>query len=223
MRKEGASPPDLESQEQSPRNLTGTVEKRQPWSGPKKKRREVSHKRISHHQKTKTMECWLGLLGGSEVDVVANGHCGWIAFYAALYNSKDGLVQPSKAVVTHANMLKKRVVNEMIANLQDEAKLHHDEMRIEVEACVGSKRNLMTDAEKVCVVANHLAEQRVKTVRAAVPMHFTVRLMHLKAMAIHARKTIYVLDALEDGQARFQAFAYHNVRTLMANGWKQAR
>jgi hypothetical protein len=151
-------------------------------------------------------------LGGTEVDVAANGHCGWLAFYAALYNISEGLTLPSNAVATHTNLLKKRILNEKRANLQDEAKLHPAELRTEAAACGGDSGGIMNDVERVCVVANHLAEQRVKTVRASVPMHFWVRPMHLKAMAMHAWETIYVLDVQENGKARLQVYAYHNVK-----------
>jgi hypothetical protein len=58
-------------------------------------------------------------------------------------------------VVTHTNVLKKRVLNEMIANLPDEVRLHPDEMLNEAAACGGAPGEQMTDFERVCVVANH--------------------------------------------------------------------
>ncbi|KAG1707366.1 hypothetical protein DVH05_026557 [Phytophthora capsici] len=37
---------------------------------------------------------WLDALGGSVVDVVPNGHCGWLAFYGALTNTDRNLQMP---------------------------------------------------------------------------------------------------------------------------------
>jgi hypothetical protein len=45
------------------------------------------------------------------VDVAVNGHCGWLAYYAALYNKVEGVAGPSAEVVSNANLLKKRVLN----------------------------------------------------------------------------------------------------------------
>jgi hypothetical protein len=62
------------------------------------------------------------------------------------------------------------------------------------------------------VIGNHLAEQRDRSVKAHVPMHYWVRPLHLKAMATHARETFYVLDVTEDNRARVQAYAYHDIK-----------
>jgi hypothetical protein len=159
-----------------------------------------------------TLEEWMKILQGQVVDVAANGNCGWIAFFAALYNEEEGLVRPTTGVVTQANELKRRVINEMLANLADEARLHPDDLRAEAVALGCVDEHLMSTMERLGVVGNHLAEQRAKSVKANVPMHHWVRPMHLKAMATYARETIYVLGVTEDNRARIQAYAYHDVQ-----------
>jgi len=154
---------------------------------------------------------WMKTIGGTVVNVAANGHCGWLAFYAALYNIGEGLEKPAPTVVVHTNLLKKRVLNEMIANVADETKLHPEEMRAEALACGAQADTEMSDTEHGYTVAKHLAAQRAKSVKAAVPMNCWVRPMHLKAMAMHARETLYVLDVDDTDRARMQAYAYHNV------------
>lgn len=67
---------------------------------------------------------WLAILGGTLTDVPATGQCGWIAFYAVLHNATEGITPMSTETTTGANQLKKQVLNGMLANLVDEAKLH---------------------------------------------------------------------------------------------------
>jgi hypothetical protein len=181
------------------------------WTKAEEERGFVVTKVTSPKDKGESLTTWLKLLGGTEVTVAANGHCGWLAYYAALYNKLEGVARPSAEVVSNANMLKKRVLNEMLANIVDETQLHPDELRAEADACGCSSE--ASDTGKVCAVANHVAEQRAKSVRTTVHMHYWVRPMHLKAMACHARETIYVLDVQENDIARMQAYAYHDVRT----------
>jgi hypothetical protein len=95
----------------------------------------------------KPLEDWLVLLTGSVVDVAANGNCGWLAFFAALYNESEGLAKPSVGVVKKSNVLKTRVINEMLANLADEVRLHPDDMRAEARALGGL--DSMTPTEKL--------------------------------------------------------------------------
>jgi hypothetical protein len=182
------------------------------WTEAAEERGFAVVKVTSPKDKGKSLAAWLELLQGTEVDVAGNGHCGWLAYYAALYNKMEGIAGPSAEVVLNANLLKKRVLNEMLANLIDEAQLHPDDMRAEAEACGCGPGNAQSDIERVRVVANHLVEQRAKSVRATVQMHYWVRPMHLKAMACHARETIYVLDVQETETARLQAYGYHEIQ-----------
>jgi len=47
-----------------------------------------------------------------------------------------------------------------------------------------------------------------------VPMHFWVRPAHIKAMAMHARETVYVLDVQDSGRAWMQAYAYQDCHRI---------
>ncbi|KAE9310447.1 hypothetical protein PR003_g20262 [Phytophthora rubi] len=158
------------------------------------------------------LDDWLGILGGKVVDVAANGQCGWIALYAALYNIEEGLVEVTKAVADSANLLKKRVINSMIANIVDEIKSHSHELQSELRA---SGCHAVVNGgfdEQMCALVNHLVTQRDKPVKAKVPQHYWVRPAHIKAMAQFARESLYVLDVQEDDQDRVQAYAYHDIR-----------
>ncbi|KAE9096758.1 hypothetical protein PF010_g16220 [Phytophthora fragariae] len=158
------------------------------------------------------LDDWLGILGGTVVDVAANGQSGWIAFYAALYNIEEGLVEVTKAVADSANLLKKRVINSMIANIVDEIKSHPHELQSELRASgCHAEVNGGLD-EQMCALVNHLVAQRDKPVKAKAPLHFWVRPAHIRAMAQFAREALYVLDVQEDDQARVQAYAYHDIR-----------
>ncbi|GMF29166.1 unnamed protein product [Phytophthora fragariaefolia] len=157
------------------------------------------------------LSAWLSTLGGKVVNVAANGHCGWLAFYAALFNVEEGLDSVSKEVADSANLLKKQVLNAMIANIMDEVKLHPQDLQAELRASGCHTAAAGTHEEQVCAIVNHYVAQRDKSVRAHVPMPFWIRPAHIKAMTQYARETIYVLDVQSDGQARMQAYAFHEV------------
>ncbi|KAG6577902.1 uncharacterized protein IUM83_16812 [Phytophthora cinnamomi] len=155
---------------------------------------------------------WLEVLKATTVEVAANGHCGWLAFHAALYNLNMGLVNISNEVAEGANILKKRVLNSMIANIVEEMQLHPQELTIELNAGGYHQEANGSYEEQICALVNHLVAQRDKSVKAKIPMHFWVRPAHIKAMAQFARETIYVLDVHEDGQAWIEAYAYNEVK-----------
>jgi hypothetical protein len=144
-----------------------------------------------------TLDVWLTVLGGEISDVAANGQCGWLAYYAALFNKTEGLMKPTSEVAEAANLLKKQVMNGMLANLDTEAQLHPRELKAEAMV-LGEAVTAHTAMPTVMgTLADHYAAQRKKSVKAAVPMHYWVRPAHLKAMAIHAREALYVLDVRE--------------------------
>ncbi|GMF46368.1 unnamed protein product [Phytophthora fragariaefolia] len=157
------------------------------------------------------LEAWLEMLGARIADVATNGQCGWLAFYASLYNVTDGLMEPDAAVTEAANALKKSVMNGMLANLHLEARLHPQDIKAEVMAIGGDVSRDTTMEAVLSTLAEHYAEQRKRSVKAAVPLHFWVRPAHLKAMAQYARETVYVLDVREQGSTWLQAYAYAGV------------
>ncbi|KAE8952195.1 hypothetical protein PR002_g32753, partial [Phytophthora rubi] len=115
------------------------------------------------------LSTWMAILGGTVVGVAANGNCGWLAFYASLYNEAEGVQIPTPEVTDKVNQL---VLNEMIANLSEEMKLHPEELEVELRAS-GCHAAAQGDQEQqLCALANHLATQRDKTVKAQVPLHF---------------------------------------------------
>ncbi|KAE9206255.1 hypothetical protein PF004_g17350 [Phytophthora fragariae] len=46
-------------------------------------------------ESSEVLDTWLAVLGGTVVDVAANGQCGWLACYAAVSNVQDGLMNPT--------------------------------------------------------------------------------------------------------------------------------
>ncbi|KAE9091108.1 hypothetical protein PF002_g19684 [Phytophthora fragariae] len=185
-------------------------------SGPVKEHTETDCSIVAVTKATDTgapLSTWMAILGGTVVDVAANDNCGWLAFYASLYNEAEGVQIPTPEVTDKVNQLKKMVLNEMMANLSEEIKLHPEELEVELRAS-GCHAAAQGDQEQqLCALANHLATQRDKTVKAQVPLHFWVRPCHLKAMSMHARETIYVVDVQSNDQARIQAYAYHEVES----------
>lgn len=147
-----------------------------------------------------SLDTWLWILGGTLIDVAANGHCGWLACYASLYNVQAGLLQPSPEVIAAANLLKKDILNGMLATLKDEMTLHPEELNVELEASGIRSLGNAEQSRRFCALGNHYAAQRNKSVNSVVPTHFWVRPAHIKGMAIHARETIYVLDVGADNR-----------------------
>ncbi|KAE9175594.1 hypothetical protein PF002_g28751 [Phytophthora fragariae] len=141
------------------------------------------------------LETWIGILGGTVTDVAANGQCGWLAGYAALYNHGEGVLLPTSETAETANLFKKEVLNGMIASIVDEVGENPENLEVELEASSISMPPGETHDSRVCALANHYVRQRTKSVQALVSAH-------LKGMSIHARETIYVLDVNPDGIAR---------------------
>ncbi|KAG3049502.1 hypothetical protein PC121_g18887 [Phytophthora cactorum] len=154
---------------------------------------------------------WIKLLGGTITDVAATEQCGWLAFYAALRNATEGFTPPTDTIIAAANDLKKQVLNGMIANLADEAKIHKADIDAEKHASGLTKEDISLADAGLCKLANHYAEQRRKSVDALVHKSFWVRAAHLKAMAMHAREQVFVLDVSPNGAARIQMYAYRDL------------
>ncbi|KAG7381117.1 10 kda heat shock protein [Phytophthora pseudosyringae] len=156
---------------------------------------------------------WTELLGGQVTNVAPLGSCGWLATYAALYNIRDGLEKPTSVVADAANILKHHVLNEILANLIEERKLHPD--TVEADLISSGCHSVLkgTWEEKINALAKHYAAQRDKSVRGHVFKNFWVGPAHTKALAQHARETIYVIDVQLDKQTSIQAYGYHDVAT----------
>ncbi|KAG3072867.1 hypothetical protein PI124_g21048 [Phytophthora idaei] len=77
---------------------------------------------------------WLNFIGGKITDVPATGQCGWMAFHAALHNIEDGFNPLTQEVADAANELKRQIINGMIANLEDEGRLHPSDLESDLKA-----------------------------------------------------------------------------------------
>ncbi|KAG1709863.1 hypothetical protein DVH05_016878 [Phytophthora capsici] len=107
---------------------------------------------------------WLDTLGGT-VDVVPNGHCGWMAFYGAYTNTSRNVQITCATTIDEANLLKKDILNGMIASMQAEFTLHPVELVAELAA---SGHGNLTDAPedvRLCALANYYAAQRNKSAK----------------------------------------------------------
>ncbi|KAG2816731.1 hypothetical protein PC110_g15020 [Phytophthora cactorum] len=89
---------------------------------------------------------WIELFSGVIADVAATGQCRWLAFYAALRNTTEGLNPPTEPTATAANELKKQVLNGMIANLADEARINKGDTVAEKKAS-GQTTEEMAEAD----------------------------------------------------------------------------
>ncbi|KAE9328481.1 hypothetical protein PR003_g15772 [Phytophthora rubi] len=111
-------------------------------------------------ESSQVLDTWLAVLGGTVVDVAANGQCGWLACYAAMSNVQDGLMNPTAETTVEVNSLKKHILNGMIANLVDEAQLHPEQLDVEAKA---SEAKLLAGAaqeDKIQAVAEIYVAQR---------------------------------------------------------------
>ncbi|KAG2776412.1 hypothetical protein PC129_g19956 [Phytophthora cactorum] len=71
---------------------------------------------------------WLNFIGGKITDVPATGQCRWLAFHATLHNIEDGFNPFTQEVAEAANELKRQSINGIIANLEDEGRLHPSDL-----------------------------------------------------------------------------------------------
>ncbi|EEY60380.1 uncharacterized protein PITG_12790 [Phytophthora infestans T30-4] len=121
-----------------------------------------------------------------------------------------------------ANILKKYVINSMIANLVDEVEVHEADFEAAVEAIRKDMTMQAPKAEKLKALANHYEDQRNRSAKAFVPMNYWVRPEHIKAMAMHARELVYALDVMQDENTRLQVYGYHDVelpdKTMIETG-----
>ncbi|KAL3662125.1 hypothetical protein V7S43_012926 [Phytophthora oleae] len=154
------------------------------------------------------LETWMAIVGGTPTNVAGTGHCGWLAFYAALLNESNELQEPSPQTAEAARNLKRLVINGMLSNLRDECRLKPEEMEAELRASGSTPREEASLEEKCCALADHYAAQRKQAMRSYMPLNFWVRPAHLKAMAMHARESLYVLDVRQNGATTAQMYAY---------------
>ncbi|EEY60108.1 uncharacterized protein PITG_12424 [Phytophthora infestans T30-4] len=168
------------------------------------------------------LNIWLDIMGGTITDVAANEHCGWLAFLAAIHNVREGLKPVETATAEAANILKKQVINSMIANLVDEAEVHDANFVAAVEAIGKDIPMHAPKEEKLKTLANHYADQRNRSAKAFVPMNYWMRPEHIKAMAMRSREMVYVLDVMQDENTRLQVYGYHDVelpdKTMIESG-----
>ncbi|KAE8894266.1 hypothetical protein PF005_g3026 [Phytophthora fragariae] len=113
------------------------------------------------------LDVWLEVLGARIADVATNGQCGWLAFYASLYNATHGLMEPNAAVTEAANALKKSVMNDMLANLHLAARLHPQDIKAEAMAIAGDVSRDTSMEVVLSTLAEHYAEQRKRSVKEA--------------------------------------------------------
>ncbi|KAI9984263.1 hypothetical protein PInf_005602 [Phytophthora infestans] len=97
------------------------------------------------------------------------------------------------------------------SNVVDEYKVLAAETEAALVAAGKFVSNQDSDKDKLCALANHYADQRNRSVKASVPMNYWVRPEHIKAMAMHARETVFVLDVLQEKIAHIQAYGYQDV------------
>ncbi|OWZ22548.1 hypothetical protein PHMEG_0002740 [Phytophthora megakarya] len=149
-------------------------------------------------------------------NVAGTGQCGCLAFYAALGNVTTGLMNPTTEVVAAAGELKRQVINTLLANLRDECLLRPEELEAEVKAVSKRCTASLTMEEKRCALAEHFVSQRKKSIKDAVSLTYWVWPSHIKAMSIHAREAIYVLDVKTCDEVRVQMYGYQDQR--LGNG-----
>ncbi|EEY62405.1 uncharacterized protein PITG_14845 [Phytophthora infestans T30-4] len=94
------------------------------------------------------------------------------------------------------------------ANVADEFKVHKEECEAALAAAGKGVTKQAADTAKLCALANHYADQRNRSVKASVPMNYWVRPKLIKAMAMHAREMVFVLDVLQEETVTLQAYGY---------------
>ncbi|KAG2783284.1 hypothetical protein PC129_g13337 [Phytophthora cactorum] len=75
----------------------------------------------------------------------------------------EGLSPPSDETTKEENALKRQILNEMIANLADEAVMHPLDTFAEMEARRIQRAEALMTAEQICKLANHYVKMRQKS------------------------------------------------------------
>ncbi|POM81528.1 hypothetical protein PHPALM_489 [Phytophthora palmivora] len=153
---------------------------------------------------------FLQVVSGTLVDVAANGHCGWLAFLAALNNTRHDLVNLSATVSKECNDTRKNVLNGILADLIDEMEVRPTEVEAQYTLSGYGSHINVPRPELLTSVMDHYIAQRKANVHTTVPRTMWVGPAQLKAMAIHARQPVFVLQVEREGNTRVQMYAYAN-------------
>ncbi|KAG1709925.1 hypothetical protein DVH05_016939 [Phytophthora capsici] len=109
----------------------------------------------------------------------------------------------------------------MTATVTQDYAEHPTELDAELAACGILYMQDVSLEKRLCDLTNQYVVQWNKLVTETVPTDVWVRAAHIKAMAKHARQTIFVLDADESGLARVQAYAYRTIEGEGQGTWEK--
>lgn len=153
------------------------------------------------------LETWINTIGGRVTDVEANGQCGWLALYAAAHNVEHDELEMTAKTILEATQWKKRVLNVLLASLNQLVEAKVIDLTTEQGAQYSSD-NKQTTCPSVDALAMYWDAERRRSVDIPVPESCWVNMTVLHGATLFLREPVYVLDVHEDGNAHLGMYAY---------------
>lgn len=155
---------------------------------------------------------WLESFNGHEIEVAANGHCAFLALYAAVNNHPPGLLKCAPGVVKMATDMKATVYACMMANLRHDVELGLIDPITECARIFPTQPRQKSAAAATAGLFAHYAHARGRKVDQYQPVEFWAGTHELRAMAQYLREPLLVLDVVASGDAHIQQYLFKDYR-----------
>ncbi|KAG1697843.1 hypothetical protein DVH05_015797 [Phytophthora capsici] len=156
---------------------------------------------------------WLESFNGHEVEVAANGHCGFLALYATMNNHGTATMRNTAAIKKGANELKRVIYSKMMANLRTDVELNYVDPIAQCQVLFPSRPTPTSTEAATAELYAHYAGAREITVDTPVPVRFWVGTHELRTMAQYLREPLVVIDVTSATTANVQLYMYKTKRT----------
>ncbi|KAE9330747.1 hypothetical protein PF008_g15663 [Phytophthora fragariae] len=155
---------------------------------------------------------WLESFNGHEIEVAANGHCAFLALYAAVNNHPPALLKCAPGVVKMATDMKATVYACMMANLRHDVELGLIVPTTECARIFPTQPKQKSAAAATAGLFAHYAHARGRKVDQYQPVEFWAGTHELRAMAQYLREPLLVLDVAASGDAHIQQYLFKDYR-----------
>lgn len=151
---------------------------------------------------------WLQSFQGSEVGVVANGHCAFLAMHATSANYSGSDMKNTAVVVAETTEFKWFVYSLMMNNLRKDVQLNLIDP-IKECASLHPDQPLFTSVQgATAALYAHYDAARKRSAGAKVQKSYWAGPHELRAMAQYLREPILVFDVSSTGDAHVQRYCY---------------
>ncbi|OWZ22451.1 hypothetical protein PHMEG_0002847 [Phytophthora megakarya] len=163
-----------------------------------------------------TFQEWIGSVAGVPVNLPANGQCLFLAFHASTENTQVQKLHITSTVEAKANVVKKQVLDIVLANLRYDIKLKVVDPKAELQRMYPGENPPSSVEAAAVALFSHYLKIRDVSVATPVPKTFWEGPHVLRAMTVYLREPIYVWDVAANDIAHAQQYAFKTFE--MANG-----